>query len=118
MKILKPALEALQNQKQYTFMAGKRVFNNPRTCKPWLGDQPIRKTLWIPTLKRAGVRYRNPYQTRHTYASMMISSGEPIKWLSKQLGHSDMTTTLRIYSDWLDDAAPDAGSKAVSLFSR
>lgn len=117
LKLLNPALEALANQKEFTFLEGKRVFHNPRTNEPWAGDQPIRRTLWTPVLKKAGVRYRNPYQTRHTYASMMISSGEPIKWLSKQLGHSDMVTTLRTYVEWLDDADPTAGEKAVDLFS-
>ena len=75
-KLLPDALYALKEQKQFTFLKGLQVFNNPRLERPWEGDQAIRRTLWIPTLKRAGVRYRNPYQTRHTYASMMLSAGE------------------------------------------
>lgn len=116
-KLLPPALEALRDQKQHTFLLRKSVFHNPRTGEPWGGDQPIRKTLWAHALERAGVRYRNPYQTRHTFASMMISSGENIRWLSHHLGHSDMLTTLRIYAKWLTDADQNAGMKGVENYS-
>jgi|GEM_PF-4414477 len=64
------------------FMISKRVFHNPRTSEPWETDHQIRRTAWIHTLKKAGVRYRNPYQTRHTYASMMLSGGENIMWVA------------------------------------
>ncbi|KTD43020.1 tyrosine-type recombinase/integrase [Legionella parisiensis] len=59
-------------------IAGKRVFHNPRTNQPWETDHQIRRTAWIHTIKRAGIRYRNPYQTRHTYTKwgMLI-----LKWL-------------------------------------
>ena len=74
--ILLPAKVALQDQRSWTWSKGEEIFQNPRTGERWAGDQPIRKTLWAHALKRAGVRYRNPYQTRHTYASMMLSAGE------------------------------------------
>ena len=78
--LLPPALEALKNQKVLTYLEGKRVFYNPRTNSPWETDGQIRKTCWTHRLKKAGVRYRNPYQTRHTYASMMLSGGENPLW--------------------------------------
>ena len=116
-KLLPDALFALEEQKRFTFIAGEQVFHNPRTDKPWVGDQAIRRTLWIPTLKKSGVRYRNPYQTRHTYASMMLSAGEPLPWLSNQMGHSNVLTTAKIYAKFIPSSQPDAGSKAVSIFS-
>ncbi|MCY1524907.1 putative defective protein IntQ [compost metagenome] len=67
-KLLGPAMEALKAQKAFTCLANREVFQNPRTGERWAGDGPIRKTLWVYALKRAGVRYRRPYQTRHTYA--------------------------------------------------
>lgn len=116
-KILAPAMEALIAQKQHTFLAGNEIFQNPRTLERWEGDQPIRKTLWTHALKRANVRYRNPYQTRHTYASMMLSAGEHPMWVAKQMGHKDWTMIARRYGKWMPDAAPDAGSLAVQVFS-
>jgi integrase len=116
-KLLPPALEALKDQKQYTFLQDQQVFFNPRTNEPWIGDQAIRKTLWIPALKRAGIRYRKCYQTRHTFASMMLSSGEPLAWVSRQLGHSNVLMTAKVYATWIPDSRPEAGMKAVELFS-
>lgn len=37
---------------------------------------PIRKEVWMPALEKAGLDYRPPLQTRHTFATMMISAGE------------------------------------------
>ncbi len=68
-KLLGPALEALLAQKLHTLMKGGVVFENPRTGEAWTGDQPIRHGAWVPAMRKAGVRYRRPYQTRHTYAS-------------------------------------------------
>jgi len=85
------------------------VFHNPLTNAPWETSQQLRRTAWMPLLKRAGVRYRNPYQTRHTYASMMISQGENIMWLSKQMGHADAEVTLRKYARWVPDTTTKGG---------
>lgn len=116
-KLLPPALEALTSQKAYTFLTGGEVFHNPRTQKAWEGDQAIRQGAWHAALKKAGVRYRRAYQTRHTYASMMLTAGEPIGWVASQLGHSDLTMFGRVYGRWISDAQPDAGSKAVAMFA-
>lgn len=117
-KILAPALQALKSQKAHSYLhPSGRLFLNPRTGEPWSGDQPIRKTLWEHALKKAEVRYRRPYQTRHTYASMMLSAGESPMWVAQQMGHSDWMMIARVYGRWIPDAAPDAGSKAVEIFS-
>lgn len=115
-KMLGLAREALEAQKLHTLLAKGSVFHNPRTGEPWTGDQPIRKTLWQPTLQRAKVRYRVPYQTRHTYASMMLSAGEHPMWVANQMGHADWGMIRRIYGRWMPDAAPDAGDRAEALF--
>jgi integrase len=117
-KLLGPALDALQAQKPHTFMKGGVVFENPRTGETWTGDQPIRHGVWVPAMRKAGVRYRRPYQTRHTYASMMLSAGESPMWVAQQMGHSDWTMIARIYGRWIPEAAPDAGQKAVKIFAQ
>lgn len=105
------ALAALENQRAFTQLKGAEVFQNPRTGERWKGDQPIRRTLWEPAIRRAGVKYRNPYQTRHTYASMMLTAGESIAWLSKQMGHVEIGFTLRTYARFIEDDRSDAGEK-------
>ncbi len=116
-KLLGPALAALKAQKAHTFLAGAEVFQNPRDGQRWAGDAPIRKTMWTPALKKAGVRYRRPYQTRHTYASMMLSAGEHPMWVAQQMGHSDWTMIARVYGRWMPSTDAGAGQKAVAQFS-
>jgi integrase len=116
-KLLAPALEALQAQKAFTYLANKQIFNNPRTDKRWSGDLTIR-TSWKRALTLAKVRYRRPYQTRHTFASMMLTAGESPMWVARQMGHKDWTMIARVYGKWIKDAQPDAGNKAVAMFAK
>ncbi|HAT7006135.1 TPA: tyrosine-type recombinase/integrase [Legionella pneumophila] len=111
--LLPPALDALEQQKQYTFSYKGRVFYNPQTNKPWETSQQIRRTQWMHILKRAGIRYRNTYQTRHTYASMMLSQGENIMWVSKQLGHVDVEMVIKTYGRWIPDSSSQSGYRPV-----
>ncbi|MDP3795190.1 MAG: DUF3596 domain-containing protein [bacterium] len=54
----------------------------------------IRHRIWYPTLARAGLRPRDLYQTRHTFASLMLQAGEDPAWIARMLGH---TTTKMLY---------------------
>jgi integrase len=117
-KLLQLAAEALAAQKAHTYLKGEEVFQNPQTLERWTGDQPIRKTLWTWALKKAGVRYRYPYQTRHTYASMMLSSGEHPMWVAQQMGHKDWSMIIRRYGRWMPDADSGAGSRAEAVYGK
>ncbi|PJE14249.1 DUF3596 domain-containing protein [Legionella sp.] len=112
--LLPPAIEALNAQMKYTFDIGKRVFHNPRTNQPWETDHQIRRIAWVHTMKRAGVRYRNPYQTRHTYASMMLSGGENIMWVANQMGHVDTEMVMKTYGKWIPNDASKKGYRPVN----
>lgn len=46
-------------------------------------------------LRKAGVRYRYPYQMRHTFASQALSAGENAMWVARQMGHRDWTITAK-----------------------
>jgi integrase len=111
--LLPPAREALQAQKSHTFLAGGPIFNNPRTDEPWETDAQIRKTAWVYVLKKSGVRYRNPYQTRHTYASMLLSEGENPWWVAEQMGHKTIEMIMRHYGKWIPDKSKKNGYQSV-----
>lgn len=117
-KLLTPAMSALLDQKQHTYLANKEIFQSEFTNQAFTGDQQIRKSIWAPALKRAKVKYRRPYQTRHTYASMMLSAGESIAWLAEQMGHNDWMMLRKTYAKFIKDSIPDAGEKAVKMFSQ
>ena len=112
--LLPPAIAALNAQEKYTLSTGGRVFHNPRTAQLWETDHQIRRTAWIHTMKKAGVRYRNPYQTRHTYASMMLSGGENIMWVASQMGHVDTEMVMRTYGKWIPDNSAKMGYRTVT----
>jgi integrase len=92
--------DALLKQKQETFLKRSFVFLN------YLGNHfydnaSIRKGYWKNILTLTGLDHRDMYQTRHTFASMMIGAGEDILWVSQMLGHSTPDTTLRVYAKYI-----------------
>lgn len=61
----------------------------------------ISSHYWKPTLQKLDIPYRNLYQMRHSFASLMISSGEDILWVSNMLGHKDSSMTLEKYARYV-----------------
>ncbi len=57
----------------------------------------LRERVWRPALRRAGLRYRAMYQTRHTFATLALASGEDIGWVAKMLGHTSTEMVIRRY---------------------
>ena len=111
--LLPQALNALLAQKKYTFAKSARVFHHPRLQTPWISDAQIRNPYWKQLFKRSGVRYRNLYQTRHSYASMLLSAGENMLWLSRQLGHRDTEMLIKNYGRWLPQSDSQTGYQPV-----
>ncbi len=79
------------------------VFTDPNSGQRWASDQPFRKRVWIPGLAEAGVKYRECYQMRHTFASQMLSNGENPMWLAHHLGHSDWGMIRKTYGRWINN---------------
>ncbi|MEP7062875.1 MAG: hypothetical protein ABI881_10780, partial [Betaproteobacteria bacterium] len=50
------------------------------------------------------IRYREPYQTRHTFASQALMAGANPMWVARQLGHKNMGMLLKAYGKWIDRA--------------
>ena len=113
-QLLPSALKALQAQKPYTYERGSYVFFNPKSYKPWQSAEQVRKLAWIPLFEKADIEYRNPYQVRHTFASMMISGGEYFPWVSGQMGHKTMLTTARYYARWIPNPNICGGYRPVN----
>lgn len=78
-----------------------RLFLNPRNSKPWTNEQVIRKSYWYPALAIAGVTRRNPYQTRHTFASHLLSCGANPMYVAMQMGHADWGMIRRVYGRYI-----------------
>lgn len=108
--MLPRAKAALMRQLSYTGNERDFVFHNPNTNKRWRSDDSIRDA-WIPILKNAGVEYRYPYQMRHTYASMLLTGGENIAWIAKQMGHINTEMVIKNYGKFIPDTNFTGGYK-------
>jgi integrase len=74
------------------------VFTRPNG-KPWSSDTI--KRPWRRTLLAAGVRYREPEQLRHTFASTLLSRNAPPVYVQKQGGWRSAGVLLRVYARWM-----------------
>lgn len=52
---------------------------------------------WTRSLEAAGVEYRNPHCTRHTFATRSIRNGVSIDMVRRVLGHRNIATTVQQY---------------------
>lgn len=122
--MLPQAEDALRDHKQYTWLKepvdcgpfGKRsiIFYQPTMDHPFERSQQLTCRVWPRMLRVAGVRYRPPKYTRHSFASICISAGEDREWIKDQLGHSTMAMLEKIYGKWLAQAAAVAGNTGGS----
>ncbi|TFW71481.1 site-specific integrase [Methylotenera oryzisoli] len=96
------AKAALARQKAHTKLKSVYVFLNPITETTWNDQRSQSKVYWTPTLKQLKLHHRNPYQMRHTFATLMLMAGANPMWVARQLGHANMKITLEVYSKWID----------------
>ena len=105
------AAEALRRQKAVTGLEGGLVFRSLRGNRPakdyWKDySEPFKRAC-----QKAGVRFRPPYQLRHTFASQLLSGGENPLMVAEIMGHTDTSMIFRVYGKWLDQ-----GRKFVSAW--
>ena len=105
-ELLAPAIESLEKLKPSDYdlhsekYSSTYVFRNPRTNDHWRID-PL-TNAWKEALKQAKVKYIRPYNTRHTFASIMLSAGLPASWIRQQMGHVSLKMLEEVYARWID----------------
>lgn len=88
-----------------------RVFTNELGAPVF----PDSMTQWFSAfIARSGMPKVTVHSLRHTYATLMIADGVPLVVVSKQLGHTQTSTTANIYAH----AIASAQSKAMQTFDR
>lgn len=80
-------------------------------------DKPLNYDRWridifYPMLEKAEVRKIRVHDLRHTYASIMISTGVGLVYIKDQLGHSSIKVTVDIYGHLLKG---DGSTKPVDV---
>jgi len=87
--------ESMMDDKEFFWYT--RV-NQGRTIKRHrpLGDGSF-SYWWKRVLSDAGVRYRNPHMTRHSFATRWLRRGGRLETLSLVMGHASVATTMDLY---------------------
>jgi integrase len=67
-------------------------------------------------LKKAGLEYRPVIQTRHTFATMMISSGENLGWVQKMMGHTSLKMITDKYFSYVPNMTHHDGTKFMEEY--
>lgn len=111
----KPVYDALVSMKARTGSYDYVFVNN--------GGRPLKhdnvtKRVWYPLLKLVGLEKRNPYQLRHTAATLWLGSGENVEWIANQMGHSNTEMLFRVYSRFVPNLTRRDGSEADRMFSK
>jgi len=99
-EIIDVLLPYLSRHREIAEKSSVYIFETSRG-NPFNTTEKISVWYWRTALEKLGIEYRNLYQMRHTFASMMISHGEDILWVSHMLGHKDSSMTLQVYARYI-----------------
>ena len=58
---------------------------------------------WASALRRAGLRHRKAYQSRHNYACWALSAGANPSFIANQMGHANAQMVFNVYGAWMKD---------------
>lgn len=125
-QLTQPAIEALKSQMLLTRMGIQHevtinlrqngetrtdlctfVFSPHLTAKNgrvthWYVSGSLNKA-WAIILRKAGVRHRKAYETRHTYACWALSAGANPNFVANQMGHVSAQMLYNVYGKWMTE---------------
>ncbi|ECH6755293.1 TPA: DUF3596 domain-containing protein [Salmonella enterica] len=124
--LVQPAINALKSQayltklgKQHQIEVKQREFGRTKThsCtfvfNPQITDRSGKSRehyaatslnrIWESAIRRAGLRHRKAYQSRHTYACWALAAGANPNFIASQMGHSNAQMVYTVYGAWMAD---------------
>lgn len=107
-------MDALKEQYD---VSGDGLYVFPNSQGNPLDHGNVRDRIWKPTLKKIGMDYRRPYETRHTAATLWLASGEAPEWIARQMGHANTKMLFEIYSRFVPNLTRKDGSAFEQLIS-
>ena len=113
--MLPPVRDALLDQRRRVPKGVDWVFCTKRGSP--IDNQNFTKRVWAPLLAELGLKYRRPYQTRHTAATLMLGAGEAPEWIARVLGHTTTEMLFRVYSRYVPNLTRQDGSAMARLLA-
>lgn len=102
----------------YDHQINKKVLDNKQRLFEMKGKIPsvnaVNKTLRR-ACKRAGVQEVTSHALRHTHASILLLNDVNVAYISKRLGHRDMSITMDVYAHVLDEMQEKSGQASVEI---
>ena len=93
---------------QYSYVFVNKAGNH-------LKHNNVTKRVWYPLLRALNIPKRNPYQMRHTAATLWLASGEAPEWIANQMGHANTEMLFRVYSRYVPNLTRQDGSAAERM---
>lgn len=69
--------------------------------------EKFQRRVWTKALKQAGVKYRKPYTTRHTFAAWCLTLGLDANRLVYLMGHGSKQMVFEVYGRYVEDLEDD-----------
>jgi integrase len=76
-----------------------------------LHERNLVQRVFKPFLKRAELPNIRLYDLRHSFATLSLSAGLPVRWVAEQLGHASVAFTLEVYGHLLCDTRDQAAER-------
>jgi integrase len=70
---------------------------------------------WRRVLQAAKVRYREPEQLRHSFASTLLSRNAPLLYVQGQGGWRSASVLLRVYARWMPQAFTEGAQEQPTI---
>jgi len=124
--LIQPAIDVLMNQMEMTRLGQQHHVNvqlreygrtTQHNCTFVFNPKMVRRSKdvgviykvdsfgdsWDAGLKKAGIRHRKAYQSRHTYACWSLAAGANPSFIASQMGHASAQMVFNVYGAWMAD---------------
>lgn len=124
--LIQPAIDVLRNQMEMTRLGQQHHINvqlreygrtAKHRCTFVFNPKMVRRSKdvgiiykvdslgdsWDAGLKKAGLRHRKAYQSRHTYACWSLAAGANPSFIASQMGHASAQMVFNVYGAWMAD---------------
>lgn len=69
-------------------------------------------------MRKSGLQFRRMYETRHTFASWALGSGESPEWVARTLGHVNTSMVYKTYGRYIPNLTRRDGSALEGMVAQ